>query len=151
MLRSLPMDATVAPRRRLFELGTLAQHTSNAVDYHTRHQLLSKIINNSTTRSNVFFVFMQVEFFEAAVTEDVNGNGILDQGEDVFPPGNPPGNGRIDSGPKAAGRIPVRIGAKLTDTPTHRGFFVVDRTRAMEQLQQLHFLGNEDHRVKLIL
>ena len=38
------------------------------------------------------------------------------------------------------GLIPVRIGAKLTDTPKHRGFFVVDRTRALEQLKQLHFL-----------
>ena len=67
LLRSIPLDnsTTVGDiKRRLFELGNQAQHNNNSVHSHTRHRLLAKIFGNSTTRSNVFFVFMQVDWFE---------------------------------------------------------------------------------------
>lgn len=66
MLRDLPMDVgAVSPPRTLFEVGNQTEHSSNSIDYLTRNKLLAKILNNSTTRSNVFFVFIQVDFFEA--------------------------------------------------------------------------------------
>jgi len=87
----------------------------NAVDFHTRHRLLRKISNNSTTRSDVFIVWMSVGFFEAVEhLEDANNNGILDPGEDLN------ANGQID-------RL-ARIGARLKDSKQHRGFYVVDRS-----------------------
>ncbi|MBD3673006.1 MAG: hypothetical protein HUJ26_05715 [Planctomycetaceae bacterium] len=54
-----------AESRRLFEIGTLAQHNNNFIDYTTKHKLLGKVLNNGTTMSNTFFVFMQIDFFEA--------------------------------------------------------------------------------------
>jgi hypothetical protein len=72
LLRELPYDAGQNPhpdesRRHLFELGTRAErYGNNQVDHHTRHRLLSKILSNTTTRSNVFFVFVEIGFFEAA-------------------------------------------------------------------------------------
>ena len=65
-----------------------------------RYRLLSKILNNVTTRSNSFGVFVTVQYYEAA---EVSGA--------------------------------IRIGGRLDDTPTHRGYFVVDRTGAVEQMK----------------
>ncbi|MEX1097032.1 MAG: hypothetical protein WED34_13375 [Planctomycetales bacterium] len=84
LLRRLPLDAPLEPsqggnlnpdevQRRLFELGTQAERYGSdlndladggAVDHHTRHRLSSKLANYSTTRSNVFHVFIEVAFFE---------------------------------------------------------------------------------------
>lgn len=86
LLRSLPADENIAGldpdevRRRLFELGTPEERygldpTARAVDYHTRHRLLSKMANYSTTRSNVFHVFMEVAFFEVIDDEGVERIG----------------------------------------------------------------------------
>ena len=61
-----------------------------------QHRLLSKIYNNTTTRSHVFLVFLTVQFFQA---DDTNGAQN------------------------------VQIGGPLTNTPTYRGFFVVDRSQ----------------------
>ncbi|MAT15709.1 MAG: hypothetical protein CMJ46_10635 [Planctomyces sp.] len=69
MLRSLPVDKDVTPinqKRRLFEVGT----NGEGLDYPAKHRLLAKVMNNSTNRSNVFFVFIQVDFFEAATQGD---------------------------------------------------------------------------------
>ena len=68
LLRSIPLDTNTTAgyvKRRLFELGTQDQHNNRSIDHHTRHRLLSRIAGNTTTRSNVFFVFMQVDWFEA--------------------------------------------------------------------------------------
>ncbi|MCX7395472.1 MAG: hypothetical protein NTW75_15260 [Planctomycetales bacterium] len=71
-----------------------------------RYRLLSKILNNVTTRSNSFGVFVTVQYYEAAeVSSDV------------------------------ANLNAIRIGGRLDDTPTHRGYFVVDRTGAVEQMK----------------
>ncbi|WP_459555773.1 hypothetical protein [Lacunimicrobium album] len=59
-------------RRPLFEARTYDDFSStdqvfgDNVDYHTRNRLLAKIDNNSTTVSNVFYVFIALDFFRAA-------------------------------------------------------------------------------------
>ena len=58
--------------------------------------LLSKVMNHSTTRSHVYIVFLKVDFFE--VVDDTPGDGV----------DNP------------------KIGAKLADSPGHRGIFIID-------------------------
>ncbi len=114
VLRSLFPDATAlspAPdqRRRLFELGTNPEHNNSGVDYAMKHRLLSKLMNNTTTRSNTFVIFIEVAFFEA--------KEVLDG---------------------ATGKPVVRVGGRIPSTPTfktsYRGFFVVDRSKAMELL-----------------
>ena len=70
-----------------------------------RRQLLSKIMNNATTRSNVFFVFIHVQFHEAY--ED-------------------PATGAVRIG----GRIDLNSDGRRDDG--HRGFFIVDRSAAEE-------------------
>ncbi len=84
--------------RRLFEVGPGDDNamTDSAVDYHMRHRLASKVVNHATTRSHVYAIFIAVDFFE--VVDDTPGDGI----------DNP------------------RIGAKLSTSPGHRGFFVID-------------------------
>jgi len=108
MLRELPLDGTAAGpgvvKRHLFELGTQTQHDNRSINYLARHHLLSKMDGHTTTRSNVFFVFMQVDYFEV-----VNSGGA------------------------------DRIGAKLSDSPGHRGFFVIDRAQSFDQIQNSDF------------
>jgi hypothetical protein len=70
LFRSLLLDGTDdtvvgRARRRLFEVGNQTEHNNATVDPYTRHRLLSKIIGNTTTRSNVFLVWISVDFFEA--------------------------------------------------------------------------------------
>ena len=71
-----------------------------------RYRMLEKVQNNSTTRSNVFLVFIQVDFFQAVEVQD-------------------PGTGQNV----------VRVGAKLSDSPGYRGFFVIDRSKARNVIQ----------------
>lgn len=68
MLRSLPMDNGGNPlaSRRLLEVGDANDHTNGTVDPVIRHRLLSKILGNTTTRSNSFGVFISVKYFEAS-------------------------------------------------------------------------------------
>jgi hypothetical protein len=60
-------------RRRLFELGTSAEHFGDSVDYATKNRVLSKILQNTTTRSNVFVVWIQIDFFQARDVSPPNG------------------------------------------------------------------------------
>ena len=83
---------------------------SPAIDYATKHRLLAKVLNNSTTRSNVFLVFIQIDFFEA---------------KEVVDPNLPASDNKV-----------IRVGSKLTTIPSQRGFFVIDRTNAMESIHQ---------------
>ncbi|HET6327406.1 MAG TPA: hypothetical protein VFG04_22180 [Planctomycetaceae bacterium] len=86
ILRALPGDPATIPtattppntpdsRRRIFEVGMATEHASDTIDYATRNRVLSKILQNTTTRSNVFLVWMQIDFFQA---KDVNPpNGVV--------------------------------------------------------------------------
>ncbi len=128
ILRSLPLDGTPGGNpdesRRLFEVGTgtgaspehqktvadEADATKSHLHPAARYRLLSKLLNNVTTRSNSFGVFVTVQYYEAAQVE-----------------------GLVAGVPTTA----TRIGGRLDDTPTHRGYFVVDRTGAIEQMKVL--------------
>jgi hypothetical protein len=72
----------------------------NMVDPTVRNRILAKIANNVTTRSNVFVIYLSLKYFKA-----VENNGAIQIGEP------------LDTS------VPV-------STPDHRGFFVIDRTRA---------------------
>ena len=102
VLRDLPFDSE---NRHLLEIGavsagaTLNDPANNTIDYDLKNKLLGKVMNHSTTQSNTFFVFLQVDYFEATVV-----NGI------------------------------TRVGGKLPDSPGYRGFYVVDRAKALETL-----------------
>lgn len=107
ILRALPSDVTAVPdpmatagtRRRLLEIGNLTEHNSSSVDPLIRYRLMSKIANNSTTRSNSFAIFVSVKYFSAAA--DPANNGAIRIGG--------PYNGKQE--------------------PEHRGFFIVDRSK----------------------
>jgi len=114
ILRSHPdMDAP----RGLFDLGDAddaARYAGDnlgnsvpgiAIDQLNRRRILSKILGNSTTRSNVFFVFVKVHFHEAY--ED-------------------PSTGAVRIG----GRIDLNSDGRRDDG--HQGFFVIDRSAAEE-------------------
>jgi hypothetical protein len=129
LLRSLPLDANLPDdKRRLFGLGTRQQWINNEdtnrnhawdtnedansnnqldvpVELSVRQHINSKIFNNTTTRSHVFHVFLKVEWFEAYQMPH----------------------------PQDPTRHVTRIGAKVTDVPAQRGFYVIDRSRAIEQ------------------
>ncbi|MGC1274069.1 MAG: hypothetical protein WBC44_10210 [Planctomycetaceae bacterium] len=99
--------------RGLFELGGAGEpdDTDNsdnaALDYTIRYRLLSKVLNHSTTRSNVFLVFIDVKYFNAKVKYTTPG-----------------------------GEKYVRIGAPdaTANATSPRAFFVVDRTKALETI-----------------
>ena len=126
IFRSLPLDAASLPvganindARRLFEVGnTTTDHfapmnnelTNTPVHPSVRHQLLTKIMNNTTTRSNTFGIYITVQYYQAVQVQ----------------------------GTSAAGNVTaVRIGGQATDIPTNRSFFVVDRTGAVDQMKTL--------------
>ena len=99
ILRDHPINATGGG---LFEVNVLAGTPGHDL---LRRQLLTKVMNNTTTRSNVFFAFIQVQFHEAY--ED-------------------PSTGAI----RVGGRIDLN-GDGIRDDG-HRGFFVIDRSAAEE-------------------
>jgi hypothetical protein len=60
----------------LYEARASSDIGVDTIDYHTRNRILSKVDNNSTTRSHVFFVWMGLDFFDA----HVNSNGNIQIG-----------------------------------------------------------------------
>lgn len=111
ILRRLPADLYTSPNntdpRNFWEVGQYAvDHQgggggTTSIDPSLRHRLLSKVFNNTTTRSGVFFVFISVGYFEA---DDSLGNNNIRIGGYLNP--------YSSSNPAA-----------------HRGFFVVDRSQ----------------------
>ena len=110
ILRALPTDivstpdpmATSGTRRRLMEVGSSGEHytgTTMQLDPMIRNRLLSKVANNTTTRSNCFAIFISVKYFAAVADPAYNG----------------------------AVRIGGPLNGK--PAPEHRGFFVVDRSK----------------------
>jgi hypothetical protein len=101
----------------IFEARPTTDLATNEVDFHTRNRLLAKVANNTTNRSNVFAVWLTVEFFEAhqplkAISpEPANANSV------------------------------VQIGGRLAGSPTYRSFFVLDRTRLEEAVDRIDNKG----------
>jgi hypothetical protein len=115
IFRRLPTDVEDSSlltfeRRHLFEIGTATDHGGTSgglpshVDHVSKNRLLQKIYNNTTTRSNVFMAFIQIDFFEAVEMTDTG-----------------------------TGKNVVRIGGPL-GTPGYRRFFVIDRSKAFNLL-----------------
>lgn len=103
VLENQPFSATalLENRRQIFEARTALDMAQDNVDFHTRHRLLSKIHNNTTNVSNVFYIFIGVEFFEA--TETTANSGFWQIGRKLTSADDP--------------QFKMR-----------RGFFVVDRS-----------------------
>jgi hypothetical protein len=104
ILRSRP-DTLPRPDDGLFDVDTTPTPPTQTGQGENllRRQILAKLMNNTTTRSNVFFVFIHVQFHEAyedPVTGAIRVGGRIDLNSD----------GRNDDG--------------------HRGFFIVDRSDA---------------------
>ena len=60
-------DGTAGTNRNWLEVGTPTNHTTPPTSSTTveRHQLMSKIVNNTTTVSNTFIIFATAGYFEA--------------------------------------------------------------------------------------
>ena len=43
---------------------------TNVIDFHTRQRILAKVANNTTTRNNLFVVWVRFDFFEAHTATD---------------------------------------------------------------------------------
>jgi hypothetical protein len=134
IFRSLPMDglsgaSNVNESRRLFEVGNdlhgagsdhfgpIDQNNEaggNPLHPTSRYRLMSKLLNNTTTRSNSFGVYITVQYYEAVQV-----------------------SGFVGTGQNQTAATAVQIGGRLDDAPTHRGFFIVDRTGAIEQMKIL--------------
>jgi hypothetical protein len=106
VLRKLPTPVS-ANSRRLFELASEAELSAagiaGQVDPILRHRLLSKIVGNTTTRSNVFVVYVTIGMFECL--EQSSGAVRIGGQMDVD------GDGQKD---------------------THRAVFIIDRSQAEE-------------------
>ncbi len=100
-------------RRQLFEARTVADLASaggtNTVDPHTRHRLLHKVANNSTTRSNLFMVWVSVTRCEV----------VFDAATRTYRIG-----GRLDG--------ETDLASASGDFPIERAFFVLDRSQLEE-------------------
>ncbi|QDV20930.1 hypothetical protein Pan153_56100 [Gimesia panareensis] len=108
LFRTLPNDRSAFPNdpRLLFEVANQSDHQNGPADFHTRNRILSKIMGNTTTRSNTFLVFLSVAYFEAS------GAGLTTF-DDV-----------VQIGDRAHGKSVHEV--------DYRGFFVIDRTRVEE-------------------
>ncbi len=132
IFRSLPLDSASATNvnesRRLFEVGNNTDHVPSSggnpqivaeasgepLHPSSRFKLMSKLLNNTTTRSNSFGIYITVQYYEAVQV-----------------------SGFVGTGQNATQATAVQIGGRLDDAPTHRGFFIVDRTGAIEQMKIL--------------
>ena len=121
ILRAHP-DGTSA--RGLFDLGTAAEANSNNLDHFNRRRILSKIIGNATTRSNVFYAFVHVQFHEVHKHTDAAGNAHY----------------------RVAGRFDLDGDGNSDDE--HRGFFVIDRSDAKDAYDAVTGKINWEHLVK---
>ena len=68
----------IAPQssRTLFQIGTQTEHTNGTLDSVAKHRLLEKVMNNVTTRTNSYGVYIAAQYFEAA-EETSNGTTAI--------------------------------------------------------------------------
>jgi hypothetical protein len=105
--------AQIADRRGLFEARAVNDRPSfsgspiEAIDPYTKNRLLRKVVNNTTTRSNVFSVWITTRYFEAIET--------------------PTGTPNVKD---------IQIGDVLQGAQDHRGFFVIDRSLPEQAFSQ---------------
>ena len=116
ILRRLPMSTS---GRRLFELGpensvpASDEYLNGTVDPTLRHRLLSKVVNNTSTRSNCFLVYVTIGMFECKEL--------------------PNGSVRVGGGFDADGSgIVTDPYTGLPAPDTHRAVFIIDRSIAEE-------------------
>ena len=114
VLRQLPNQP--ARGRRLWELN--GSSSGGPAHYAIQDQLLARLMDNTTTRSNVFIVFMSVTFFEAHTWTGSDNAGQTRN--DQVPVVQIAGRFDFDD---TDGKTP-----KVFE-PDHRGLFIVDRSR----------------------
>lgn len=128
-LRNLPVGPTLNTpeaglgRRSLLELGeTVATPPPSGLgsdaDLTTRYRMLGKVLNHGTTRSNTYVAFITCDFYDATAVDD-DGDPAT---PDVFQIG-----ARLPADSDTPGSTPE---------PRYRGFFVIDRTKALELLKR---------------
>lgn len=105
-------DVDASQRRQLFEARTASDlGGTDQIDFHSQHRLLSKIANNSTTKSHVFVIWIGVQFHKVTEINPGTPNAYYQVGEQLtYNSGNPIAP---DNDPRFTPR---------------RGFFVVDRS-----------------------
>jgi hypothetical protein len=69
LMRAHPNSTTSTPNtpatdRHLFDTGVQLGGNNSSTNYYLKNRLLSKLTGNTTTRSNVFFVYLTVRFHE---------------------------------------------------------------------------------------
>ena len=114
-LRDDVLDSDVATNRHWLEVNDPQQHKNpRPTSLMHQHQVLSKIMNNTTTVSNTFIVYATAGYFEA-VEHEVGGEGT------------------------GLYRIGSRIDIDVTDGQTNinpgwqqRAVFIIDRTEAFK-------------------
>ena len=122
MLQELATDVSATANRNWLEVGSAANNTAPIATSTTvqRHQVLSKILNNTTTVSNSFIIYGTAAYFEAY--EDPN-TGFVRVG------------GRIDlDNPSDNGDSREDAGEDHSTGWQQRAMFIIDRTDAINAL-----------------
>ncbi|MBN2023001.1 MAG: hypothetical protein JW809_09415 [Pirellulales bacterium] len=120
----------------LFRFASAASYNKSVPNPYFRHQWLQRLGGTTTTRSNVYAVWITVGFFEvephrwtaSPVNPSVNAEGLTPV---EFPLVYPEGY-----------RLGREMGADSGETRRHRGFFILDRS------VPVGFQRGEDHNVE---
>lgn len=115
LLRSDP-DPAVTPKQPLFALSSASANIDTDKNPNFRYQLLNRLSNMVTTRSNVYAVWITVGYFEVEPVDKqdyiTNKGYSAAEVDRVFPDGY---------------RLKGELGSDTGDIERHRGFYLVDR------------------------
>lgn len=116
LLRS-DSDPGVTPKQPLFALNSATTNTDSDNNPYFRYQLLNRLSNMVTTRSNVYAVWITVGYFEVEPVDRSEylaptGNYTAAELDRVFPDGY---------------RLKGELGADTGDIERHRAFYLIDR------------------------